>query len=603
MSDNTLKPRSAVNQEYTWDMSLMYQDDAAFAAALKKMEEAVVAFNQKFAGKVTNVENLEDAITEFEVLYEEFYKLSHYAELPMTVDRFNPTVVENATLFQNTATIWAANMSFFDVALTELSAEVTEEFVATKRPDLAYYFEKINKQKAHMLDPKVEQALASLNNLPNFYQLYEVTKHEDMTFDSFEVDGKTYENSYVLYENLHEMDNNTKVRRGAAESFYKTLNAYKNTTANEYISTIKREKLLATMRGYDSVIDYLLDQQDGDRELYDRQIKTLMTDLAPHIRRYIKLLGKVHNIPDMQFADCKINLDPDFEVDMTIDESRDYLKKAFAGLGQDYLDLVDESYDKRWTDFPQNIGKSTGGFCATVKDVAAYILLSWTGKMNEVFVLAHELGHAYHFMNAGRHQSILNFDCALYFVESPSTCNEVIVSNYLLKTNTDPRFKRWVISNMISRTYFHNMVTHYLEAVYQDRIYKMVDNNEMLNADVLSKVKREVMEEFFGDSLTINEGAELTWMRQPHYYMGLYSYTYSAGLTIGTAIANKIEKDPEHAQRWLDTLAKGGSMSAKDLCKFAGCDVSTAEPLNEAIAYVGELVDQLYTLTDELEAK
>ena len=229
--------------------------------------------------------------------------------------------------------------------------------------------------------------------------------------------------------------------------------------------------------------------------------------------------------------------------------------------------MIDESYDKRWTDFPQNIGKSTGGFCATVPNVAGFILLSWTGKMNEVFVLAHELGHAYHFMSTGKHQSILNNECSLYFVEAPSTCNEVIVSNYLLKTSTDARFKRWVISNMISRTYFHNMVTHYMEAVYQDRIYKMIDNNEMLNADVLSNVKKEVMQEFFGDSLVVNEGAELTWMRQPHYYMGLYPYTYSAGLTIGTSIANKIDKDPNYADVWLNVLSKGSSMSALDLSK------------------------------------
>ena len=128
-----------------------------------------------------------------------------------------------------------------------------------------------------------------------------------------------------------------------------------------------------------------------------------------------------------------------------------------------------------------------------------------------------------------------------------------------------------------------------------------LDNNEMLNADVLSKVKREVMEEFFGDSLVVNEGAELTWMRQPHYYMGLYPYTYSAGLTIGTAIANKIEEDPSQAQVWKDTLALGGSLSAKDLARHAGCDVSTEQPLKEAIAYVGKLVDQLYDLTDELK--
>ena len=440
------------------------------------------------------------------------------------------------------------------------------KFVEKHRSDLKYFFEKVILEKKHTLSKEAEQVIANYESLPNFYNLYEVTKHEDMQFDSFEANGKTLENSFVLYENLHEMDNNKEVRRGAAKSFYKTLNAYKNTSANEYISQIKKEKMIATMRGYDSVIDFLLDKQDGNRELYDRQIRTLMVDLAPHIRRYIKLLAREHNISDMQFADCKINLDPTFEVDMSIAESREYLKKALGVLGEDYLNMIDESYDKRWTDFPR----------------------------------AHELGHAYHFMSTGKHQTMLNNDCPLYFVEAPSTCNEVIVSNYLLKTNTDARFKRWVISNMISRTYFHNMVTHYLEAVYQDRIYKKVDNNEMLNADVLSKVKREVMEEFFGDSLVVNEGAELTWMRQPHYYMGLYPYTYSAGLTIGTSIANKIDKDPNYADVWLNVLSKGSSMSALDLSKLAGCDVSTDEPLKEAISYVGYLVDQLYELTDEL---
>lgn len=597
-----LVPRSEVKKEYTWDMTLLYPNDDAFKQALSQFQQDIRAFKNTFEGTILTVEALDRSVRAYEDLLMAYGRLSHYGMLPVSVDRFNDTVIENATLFEQASTLFATHTSFFDSELKSLDKDILDAFVVEKRPDLTYFIEKIQRAKSHTLSKDVEQMISSYESLPSFYNLYEITKFEDMQFDSFEVDGKTYENSYVLYENLHEMDSRTDVRRKAAESFYKTLNAYKNTTANEYISHIKKEKMLATARGYDSVIDYLLDLQDGDRELYDRQINVLMTDLAPHIRRYITLLAREHRLSDMQFADCKINLDPDYEVDMSIEESRDYLKKALSILGEDVVSLIDESYDKRWTDFPQNIGKSTGGFCATVQGVASFILLSWTGKMNEVFVLAHELGHAYHFMTTGKHQSSLNFDCPNYFVEAPSTCNEVIVSNYLLKTNTDARFKRWVISNMISRTYFHNMVTHYLEAVYQDRIYKKLDRNEVLNADVLSRTKREVLEEFFGDSLTVNEGAELTWMRQPHYYMGLYPYTYSAGLTIGTAIANQLEKDSTAVHAWLETLSKGSSMSARALSQLAGCDVSTQEPLQQAIAHVGFLVDELYRLTDELAA-
>lgn len=603
MSEVKLLDRKDVEEKYTWDISLIYKNDEEFRKNLKEQEVVLEQFYKNFEGKLKDLETLDLAIKEYEKILLNYDKLSHYAFLPMTVDRTNEVFIENDTLFNNYNSLFATYTSFFNSDLTNLSEEFIAEFVSKKRTDLKYFFEKIVKFKKHILSKDAEQVLSNLNSLPNFYNLYEVTKFEDMTFDSFNVAGKEVENSYVLYENLHEMDNNKEVRRKSAESFYNTLRKYKNTTANEYISHIKKEKMIATMRGYDSVIDYLLDMQDGDRSLYDRQIEVLMRDLAPHIRKYIKLLAREHKIEDMTFADCKINLDPDYEVDMTIEESREYIKKALSVLGEDYLKLVDESYDKRWTDFPQNKGKSTGGFCATVPGVAGFILLSWTGKMNEVFVLAHELGHAYHFMNTGNTQSMLNYDCPLYFVEAPSTCNEVIVSNYLLKNSKDSRFKRWVISNMISRTYFHNMVTHYLEAVFQDRVYKKLDNNEMLTADILSSIKKEVMEEFFGDSLVVNEGAELTWMRQPHYYMGLYPYTYSAGLTIGTSVANKIEKDKSATEKWLNVLTKGSSMSALELVKLGGCDVSTTKPLEEAISYVGYLVDELYKLTDEIKGK
>lgn len=601
MSELKLVDRKDVEEKYTWDISLIYKSNEEFRSTLESQKQKVKQFKEVYENSAFDLDVMDKAINEFEFIIEESNKLGHYASLPMTVDRFNKVAIENESLYNTYKTMEASNLSFFMSKLYSLNDNILDEFVEIKRPDLKYYFEKIKNNKKHTLSKEAESVLATLDSLPDFYNLYEITKFEDMNFDSFEVDGKLRENSYVLYENLYEMDRNKEVRRKAAESFYKTLNNYKNTTANEYISHVKKEKAIATMRGFDSVIDYLLAEQDGNRELYDRQIKVLMSDLAPHIRRYIKLLSKEHNISDISFADCKIDLDPDYEVDMSIEESRDYLKKALAVLGDDYLSLIDESYDKRWTDFPQNKGKSTGGFCSTVPNIAGYILLSWTGKMNEVFVLAHELGHAYHFMSTGKHQSMLNFDCPLYFVEAPSTCNEVIVSNYLLKTSEDARFKRWVISNMISKTYFHNMVTHYLEAVYQDRVYKKVDNDEFLNADVLSQIKKDVLTEFFGDSLVVNDGAELTWMRQPHYYMGLYPYTYSAGLTIGTSVANKIEKDQSVVEKWLTTLSKGSSMSALELAKLGGCDVSTNVPLNDAISYVGYLVDELYKLTDEIK--
>ena len=270
-------------------------------------------------------------------------------------------------------------------------------------------------------------------------------------------------------------------------------------------------------------------------------------------------------------------------------------------LGPEYLEIVNRAYDERWIDFVQNKGKSTGAFCSSPYGAHPYILISWTSLMEEVFVLAHELGHAGHFYNANESQNIFDTRSSMYFVEAPSTINELLVANHLLKNSDDPKFKRWVISSIISRTYYHNCVTHLLEAAYQREVYKLVDNYETINANVLNKLKRQVIEEFWGDDVTITEGAELTWMRQPHYYMGLYPYTYSAGLTIATAMNKRIQEEGQPAvDDWLNVLKSGGTKSPLELAKMAGVDVSTDQPLKDTIAYIGSLVDELEKLTEEI---
>ncbi|MDD3866519.1 MAG: M3 family metallopeptidase, partial [Eubacteriales bacterium] len=284
-----------------------------------------------------------------------------------------------------------------------------------------------------------------------------------------------------------------------------------------------------------------------------------------------------------------------------VEESKRYISSGLRVLGQDYHDLVMQAYDQRWVDFASNKGKSTGGFCSSPYQLHGYILLSWTGRLSEVFTLAHELGHAAHFALNQQHQPYLATEPSLYLVEAPSTCNEMLLSQDLLSQNDDPRFQRWVLASMIQNTYFHNFVTHLLEAAYQREVYQLADQGEFLTATVLNKIKRDVLEKFWGDSVEITEGAELTWMRQPHYYMGLYSYTYSAGLTIATAASQRIRREGEPAvEDWLTALRAGGSVSPVEFARLAGIDINTDQPLRDTIAYIGSIIDQLETLSETL---
>jgi len=241
--------------------------------------------------------------------------------------------------------------------------------------------------------------------------------------------------------------------------------------------------------------------------------------------------------------------------------------------------------------------RETGGFCSSPYGTHAYILLSWNDRLSEVFTLAHELGHAAHFELANQQHSYFGCDPSLYFVEAPSTCNEMFLTHDLMKKNSDPRFQRWVLASMIQNTYYHNFVTHLLEAAYQREVYRRVDQGDFLQATDFSTIKRQILEQFWGDAVEINAGAELTWMRQPHYYMGLYSYSYSAGLTIATEISQRILREGEPAvQDWLSALKAGGTVTPVEFAALAGVDITTETPLRNTIAYIGQMIDRLAEL-------
>src|SRR5690554_5746551 len=262
-------------------------------------------------------------------------------------------------------------------------------------------------------------------------------------------------------------------------------------------------------------------------------------------------------------------------------------------LGDDYLEMVEKSFKERWIDFPQNLGKSTGGFCSTPYQKGSYILLNWNNKMDETFVLAHELGHAGHFYFAGKHQNYFDNRPSLYFIEAPSTMNELLMGEYLKSQSNDLRFKRWVLSSLVARTYYHNMVTHLLEATYQREVYRYVDEKKPLSASVLKSLKLKALKDFWKDDVVIPDYAGLTWMRQPHYFMGLYPYTYSAGLTIGTVVSGRIFDKTLDPADWIEVLKAGGTKKPLDLARMVDVDLKTSKPLKEAIKFIRQTIDEI----------
>ena len=594
-----LPTRDQVPTQETWDLSLLFSDQAEFEAAVESLKQKVEQFHRQYKGHLTDVELIIQSLNEYEEIEWLINHIRMYASLGYEVDKTNSQYEENAVRLGFLLGKLSQGLSFYHSELSAISTELLEQVKSTPEGALYQYFiDEIIRYKDIRLDPAVEDALSYLSgNLYHSYALYGATKFQDMTFDDFEVDGKVYMNSFNAFEGDYEGHPDFKIRHASWDAFHQSLARYQHTLASNYINRVQTEKKMATLRGFDSVIDYLLFDQKVTRDSYNQIIDTLTKDFAPVMQRYATLLAKEHGLEKVSLADIKMPFTKGESNHITIEQSEQMLLDAFQVMGDEYLAIFRQAFAERWIDYPMNQTKSTGGFCSTSYQGPSYILLNWTGLLSEVLVLAHELGHAGHFVLQYRDQLAITPEPSMYFVEAPSTCNEVIMCQYLLAQDIDDRAKRSLITEFISRTYFHNMVTHLLEADFQRKVYQAVDREDVLNAAVLNQFFKETLENFWQGAVEINPGAELTWMRQPHYHMGLYPYTYSAGLTIGTQMGQRIAKgETEAIKQWLDVLKAGGTLSPLELAQAADVDMSTPEALHQTIAYVDSLLDQVESL-------
>ena len=593
--------REEIPVRETWDLKDLFTSDQAFYQTLEQVVQMSLDFNHTYYQKLNNIETIEKALDEYERILIEIDRLYNYPELRLSVDTSNEEAQKVNAKLNTTSGKLAGLLSFVDSEILELPDEIISELRSqTKYP---HFIKQLQDRKPYQLSADVEKVLATLTpTLRSPFELYGTTKSLDINFESFDYEGVTYPLDYATFENEYEDHPSPEFRRKSFRAFSDALRQYQHTTAATYNMQVQQEKIEADLRGYDSVIDYLLQDQEVTKDMFDRQIDVIMSDLAPVMQKYAKIIQRVHNLDKMRFEDLKISIDPNFEPEISIEESKKYIYGALNVLGDDYVKMLESAYDYRWIDFAQNKGKDTGAYCASPYITHSYVFISWTGKMAETFVLAHELGHAGHFTLAQNHQNLLESEASMYFVEAPSTMNEMLMANYLFNSSNNPRFKRWVIGSILSRTYYHNMVTHLLEAAYQREVYRRVDNGESLTAPLLNEIMLNTYKAFFGDTVEMTDGVELTWMRQPHYYMGLYSYTYSAGLTIGTVVSQCIKNEGQPAvDRWLKTLQAGGSQSPIELAQIAGVDITTDAPLKETINYISNLVDELEVLTYQIE--
>jgi oligoendopeptidase F len=593
-----MQNRSEVDPVQTWNLADLFPNEDAYNDGVSKYNALTESFVAKYQPLAQDAATIADALDDYGAIITLGDRLAHYAFLPQAADGTDVTANNRLNAYDNTDAHVTGELSFFATALKAMPAEVLAATAALK-PQHAGYLRHIQNEKNSALDPAAEKVLATLApelNAPDSMRTQTIAR--DMDFGTFTAHGKEYPLSFVSYEETYQKHPDTEIRRAAYKQFNATLAKYQNVIATGYYNQVAKEKAIATMRGYDSVIDYLLAPQEVTRDMFNRQIDVIMTELAPVMRRYIKFVRNLWGLDHTGYTDLQIDIDPDYAPTFTIEQSRDLILNAVSVLGDDYRDLIKRNFDERWTDYPANVGKESGAFTSMAYGTHPYILMSWAGNLPSVYTLVHELGHAGQMMLSGAKQGPLTWMPSNYIVEAPSTFHELLATDELLREATDKRLKRFALSRLLGDTYFHNFITHLLEAAFQREVYTLIDAGESFDAAKLNEIKRGVLTRFWGDAVELEPGAELTWMRQSHYYLGLYSYTYSAGLTVSTQAFLKLREDrTTGAKQWRDFLAVGDSVTPIEAAKIGGVDITTDTALRNTIKFLDDTEREIEELS------
>lgn len=596
----TTRTRDQVPTDTTWDLKDLFANDGDWEAAYSAVDKARLALVRHQGTLARSAQDLLVALAADEQLQAQLIRVATFARLRLAQDGTNGAAQAAVARVAALQARVEADASFIDAEVLAIPEATLAKFMK-ETGGLAEFHLRLDElaaKRPHRFNPETEMVLAAMGEVLDApYMVYGRSKFGDVRFEPFtDENGAVMANSINAYESSYESHASVTVRRRAWASFSAGLKAYNNTYAATFATETNKNVAMARLRGYASTEDFLLHDHKVPRELYDNILNIIQAELAPHMQRYARLRRRVLGLDKLLYCDIKAPLDAAFNPPMPYEESCELILASMAVMGDDYVDFARRAMTQRWVDRADNLGKNSGAFCASPYGVHPYILITWSDTMRNVFTLAHELGHAGHFGLAMQHQRLTNTRPAMPFIEAPSIMNEMLLADHILAGSSEPRLRRSVIMQVLG-TFHHNFVTHLLEAELQRRVYARAEAGGSITASVLNGLKGDILAGFWGDTVEIDDGARMTWMRQPHYYMGLYPYTYSVGLVASVAMAQRIREEGAPAvKRWLEVLKAGGTKTPLELMAHAGIDMGSPHPIHEAVAYAGQLINELEVL-------
>ena len=587
--------REEIDSKYKWDLSSMFPSDEAFEAGLEELK----AYCPKLLAFKGKISTSAQALLEFLQLEDQMtlllYKIINYAERKSDEDTRvakYQAYVANAT---SAYTQVGEATSWFAAELPAIPAESVEKFYA-EVPALEFYRRKLNKilnQREHTLSAEEEALLARAEELAvqptNIFSMFD---DADLTFDdAVDSEGKTHKLTSGSFVPLL-MDADRVLRESAFKQLYSRFGEFRNTSAAILTSQVKNLQFFSSSRKYASSLEAALAENEIPVEVYNNLIDAVHQNF-PAFYKYVDLRKRVMGLDELHFWDVYTPLVDDVDMKFTYEEACDLIIKALAPMGEEYVSLVKKGLESRWVDVYETPGKRSGAYSAGGKGMNPVMLLNFQGGLDDVYTLIHEMGHSLHTYFSSHNQEITYSDYSIFVAEVASTCNEALLSHYLLEHETDPVRHAYILNHFLEG-FRGTIYRQCMFAEFERDISQMNADGVALNAEVLSERYGKLCAEYFGPGIELDEEIKLEWSRIPHFYYNFYVYQYCIGFSAAIALSQRILSEGEPAVKdYIGYLSGGCSKTPIELLRGAGVDMATPDPVNAALKYFGELVDQL----------
>lgn len=593
-----LPARSEIAEADKWALEDLFLTDADWEAAVKQLEEQLAQL-KGYAGKVSASA---DALYAYLTLADEtenlFEKVLVYSNEKMHEDMGNSTYQGYAAQAQAAAARLSAAEAFFEPELLAMEERRLQGFLK-EEPKLEKYrllIDRVWRRKAHTLSAAEEEILAKTYEMATAPDdIFSMFNDADAKFGTIrDENGKEVELTHGRFGGFME-SSDRRVRKEAFEALYQTYDQFQNTLAATYSANVKKAKFYADVRKYPSALAATLAPGNIPTEVYDNLIETVHRFL-PAMYRYVALRKRALGVEELHMYDVYVPLVADRTKKIPFAEAKEIVKRGLAPMGEEYVSHLEEGFDHRWIDVYENRGKRSGAYSWGAYGTHPYVLLNYQGKLDDVFTLAHEMGHALHSWYSNANQPYVYSGYLIFVAEVASTCNESLLMQYLLKESKDKKEKAYLLNHFIDQ-FKGTLFRQTMFAEFEKITHEMYAKGESLTAERLCAVYMDLNRKYFGEEMVSDPQIALEWARIPHFYTEFYVYQYATGFSCAIALSKRIlEMGEAGVADYMKFLKGGCSKDPIELLKMAGVDISTPKPVEDALQLFEELVSELEEL-------